>query len=369
MIIFISIPWFAPAYKAGGPIQSISNLIENYNENISYKIYCGNKDLDGQSLVNIKTNEWVTFSKNTDVYYSSLSSYSILKNEIKFIKPDVLFIIGLFSWHYNILPVLLKFANKKILSVRGMLHPGALSQKSFRKKIFLSALKILAVNKKLSFHATDATEEVYIKNIFGSDAKVYISSNFSKVFNNKISTSKNIGQLKLITIALISPMKNHLLVLQALKNCKENIEYTICGPIKDEAYWQQCVEEIKTMPSNIIVNYVGEINPVLVENELSKNHIFIMPSKSENFGHAISEALSCGMPVITSKFTPWNNLENAGAGINVENNINSIQNAISYFASIDQNMFDSFKKSTLHYFQIKNEVDKKKESYKVMFAK
>jgi hypothetical protein len=26
--IFITIPWFLPAYKAGGPVQSVANMVE-----------------------------------------------------------------------------------------------------------------------------------------------------------------------------------------------------------------------------------------------------------------------------------------------------------------------------------------------------
>ena len=368
MIIFISIPWFSPAYKAGGPIQSIVNLVQNFDENISYKIYCGNTDLDGKLLEDIKFDTWNYFSNNTQVYYTSTQNSKDLKREIEFIKPNVFFIIGMFSWHFNILPIFFNFKDKKILSVRGMLHPGALTQKSLKKKVFISVLKTFGIQKKINFHATDEIEAGYIKNIFGHNSKVYLANNFGKIFESKNAIVKLPHELKLITVALISPMKNHLLVLQSLKNCNLKIDYTICGPIKDQAYWQLCLTEINNLPSNISVNYKGEILHTFIEKELSENHVFIMPSKSENFGHAISEALSCGMPVITSNFTPWNDLDKAKAGINVDNDIVSIQKAISFFADMNQEMFNSYKKSTLHYFLIKNDVGQKKQSYKKMFA-
>jgi glycosyltransferase involved in cell wall biosynthesis len=75
--------------------------------------------------------------------------------------------------------------------------------------------------------------------------------------------------------------------------------------------------------------------PDQIIDYLQQAHLAILPSKSENFGHSIYEALSVGKPVITSFGTPWLNLKQSHAGLNVDPETIDLQNAISFFADMD----------------------------------
>jgi glycosyltransferase involved in cell wall biosynthesis len=349
--IFISIPWFSPAYKAGGPIRSIANMVTSYKNDKEYFIFCGSKDVDGTLLAVKDFDCWISYAENVQVWYSSNLTTKSLKNQYEQLQPHFLYIIGLFDYDFNIYPLLNLKAKTKILSVRGMLHSGALSQKSIKKQLFLNLLRLLNIPKKVIFHATDATEQQYIKNVFGKKAIVKIANNFAAAATNNISyPEKQAGLLKLVTIALISPMKNHLLVLEALQHCTANIEYTIYGAVKDDTYWYQCRELIKELPKNIFVHYAGEISPNEVTNKLSENHVFIMPSKSENFGHAIAEALACGLPVITSTNTPWLLLKESNAGANVNFSALEIAAEINNYAVMDSSAMQISSKAALTYY-------------------
>ncbi|MFN0082399.1 MAG: glycosyltransferase [Ferruginibacter sp.] len=367
MKIFVTIPWFVPAFRAGGPIQSIANLVANYTEGVEYFIFCGNTDLSGEALQGITTGEWTTYNDCTKVWYAGKENLSNrICEQVENVMPDVLFIIGLFNWHYNIVPMLFCNASTKIISVRGMLHPGALSQKKWKKHFFLQMLNARGTQKYI-FHATDKTEAEYIQQQFGKDCRVSVAGNFSKKMEVLPAPPKTAGKLQLTTIALISPMKNHLLVLQALQNCTAFINYDLYGPVKDEAYWQQCLLAIEAMPANIKVQYLGELLPSSVAPALSQQHVFIMPSKSENFGHAIAEALAAGKPVITSHNTPWNDLCNQMAGENVDLSVAEITNAINIFAAQNQDVYNSFSAAARQYAAAHLNTDKKMAAYRKMF--
>jgi glycosyltransferase involved in cell wall biosynthesis len=368
LIIFITIPWFLPAYKAGGPIQSIANLIENYNDNIEYRIFCSNVDLDNMPLHNIETDTWVDYDLKTKVFYATKENTTKkLSLEIKKVRPSVLFIIGLFSWEFNIYPLLFCKTDRKILSTRGMLHTGALSQKKFKKSVFLFFLKFIGIKNNIIFHTTNEEESFYVKKQFGIKFKIIVANNFPKKITVVDILFKEVNILKIITIALISPMKNHLLVLKALQNCKGIIEYNIYGPIKDLSYWKECMEQIKILPSNITVHYHGEINPSKVQESLNENHVFIMPSISENFAHSIAEALIVGKPVITSMNTPWNSLEDNNAGKNVKTDEISISNAITFFSCLDNEQYQFFSRSSIDYIKANLNIDNIKKQYHQLF--
>lgn len=322
MRLLITYPWFYPAYKAGGPVQSVKNTATAMAGNgIDIYILCSDKELDG-TPIDVLRDKWVDYDKGIKVYYNSQSgSKHEICNIINAVQPDVIFINGIYSLPYTIYPLLCTGAARKILSVRGMLHPGALSQKPLKKKIFLAIFKLRCLHRKAEYHATTDDEQQYIYNHFGKDKKVWVVPNLPNVMSYIPPTQKNIGTVKLVSVSLISPMKNILLVLHALQSVKANVIYHIYGPVKDAKYWEECQTAIARMPANVEVVYKGEMLPHLVHNTLSGYHYFVLPSKSENFGHAIYEALSSGRPVITSHSTPWNGLKVAGAGYNIDPNL------------------------------------------------
>lgn len=368
--IFITIPWFVPAFRAGGPVQSVANLVKEYSEDVEYLIFCGDTDLNGAELENIKTDEWTSFNGYTKVWYAKPGNRSeTLLKLVEKEQPAIIYIIGMFSWHFNIVPMVFCKGPRKILSSRGMLHPGALSQKKLKKKIYLELFKILDYQFKVDFHATDAVEAQYIRSYFGEPATIFVAGNFAVKVGLLPLPLKEPGKLKLVSVALISPMKNILLVLQTLSNIKEQVQYDVYGPVKDEDYIDLCKEQIKALPDNIKVYFHKEIEPAQVKEVLEESHVFILPSKSENFGHAMYEALSAGRPLITSYHTPCKELLESAAGLNVSvNDTAGLENAIHFFAQLDAEEMLKWSKGAAAYAEKKVDVEEIRKEYKEMFG-
>jgi len=363
MVYFIY-DYFFPAYKAGGPIQSLVNLSTALAHTNQISIICSDEDLDNTKL-NVVADSWQNVN-DLPVFYSD-KGFSHYSKNIQSSNNNLFFINGIFSLQYNFLPLLF-LKGRKIVSVRGMLHPGALSQKSLKKKLYLMLWKILGLPGKIEFHATSTEEREFIHDNFGRQSKVWVISNLPRQMNTIPLPVKEKGSLRMGTIALIGPMKNHLLIIEALKNCTADIEYLIYGPVKDAEYWEKCKAGIQQLPANIKVTYHGDVSSDKIATVLSSFHLYVQPSKSENFGHSLFEAFASGRPVITSEYTPWNDLapNKAGANIGIDNTA-SLTDVIDRFAAMENDELQDYSKGAQEYIKKHLDTQEITRQYKEMF--
>lgn len=377
--ILIIYDYFLPAWKAGGPIRSIEQMISQLSADFQFFVLCSAYDHGEDSVMqNITVNEWVDWNGKAKVYYYSSRKPSIafFKKLFNEIKPDLLFVNGLYSLSYNIKPLIAAQTfikknrqSKIILSPRGMLHPGALSQKRHKKRIFFLVFKSLGIQKNILWHATDEKEVHFIRSKF-KNARIAIAGNFPKLSALLPTPGKESGKLIMGTLALISPMKNHLEILMALQSIKQDIVWHIFGPVKDQSYWDLCNKAINELPPNIQVIYHGAIPPDQVASALEKIQVFILPSKSENFGHSVCEALSAGRPVITTDTTPYLNLQHFKAGYTINHHklTEELIKAIELFVEMDADQFHAYAEDAVNYIYNKMDLRKIKCQYQNLFS-
>jgi glycosyltransferase involved in cell wall biosynthesis len=223
-----------------------------------------------------------------------------------------------------------------------MLNDGALAGKPFKKKIYLAYLRMSGLLNKAYWHATSPEEADNIIYHFPRNNGVLQALNIPKVpFSNISFIPKTAGQLKLVSLSLISEHKNILLLVQLLATFNQNVHLDIYGPVTDELYWKKCEALIKQFPLKVC--YKGDIKPADVQQVLLQYHLLILLTKGENFGHSIYESMSVGRPVITSHFTPWSNLNAKMGGVNVDiNNRNDCLQALGHFYNMEQQEFDAY---------------------------
>lgn len=349
--ILVFIDWYLPGYKAGGPIQSCANLVAHLNDSYDFSVvtrdadYCEFKPYPG-----IKSNAWNILPDGTKVYYISQDKLNrkIIKEIISAENFDAVYLNGIYSLYFSLLPLYYLKRNRNkliVIATRGMVGESALSIKKTKKKFFLRASKLTGLFNNVVFHATTSTEAKDIKTQFGEKVKIKVAANLPKKemnlpFLNKI---KEQGFMKLVNIARIAPEKNLKYALEVLKNVKGKVEFDIYGPIYHSEYWKECMALIKTMPSNIKVNYKQSIESDKIPGLLSAYHFMLMPTRGENFGHIILESLAASCPVIISDQTPWRNLKNKKTGWDISlSNPAEFTEIIEKCIEMDQQEYDQW---------------------------
>lgn len=364
--IVITTDWYYPGFKAGGPIRSIVNLIRAIENDFEIYVYTSDKDLgEKESYSSVKTNEWNVVS-NHKVFYSN--KYCLDKI-LKEITPDVLYINGIYSKNFSVKPLLTakkqKFQGKVIVSPRGMFSEGALKIKTLKKKTFLTWAKANKLYKNVLFHVTSNQEEQDLQKRISKKENYRFINNISILPSIKKEKNEVSESLKLVTASRISAIKNLDFIFEILlaNDFKKSIILDVYGNIENENYYKQCLSLIKKYPkSKNTISFKGEFNPNELDNILLDYNLGVFPTKNENFGHAIVECLSVGLPVMISDKTPWQNLEQYKCGFVLPLKKQLWLNKLRELCEQPNDVFASMSKNATKYFSdnIYSEDDKKK---------
>lgn len=310
--------YFLPGYKGGGPIKTVSNLFERAGDEITFKLITSDRDLgDSFSYTSVTCGAWNQLGK-ASVFYaqSGITCYAQITRELCAKDYDIVYLNSFFSPRFSFFPLLVAKAlrQKIILGPRGEFSEGALSLKSFKKRVFIAVFKFLGLHRGVVVQASSNFEAKDIRRALGVGVDIRISEDIgAQEFAGPLEPRTN-GSLRAVFVSRISPMKNLLSALNMLQKVQRPLNYDIYGPIEDRDYWQQCERVIEGLPSHIRVGHKGELKPDAVVKTMARYDVFFMPTNGENYSHVIAEAFCAGLPVLIANTTPWRDLQQQGIG-------------------------------------------------------
>lgn len=355
-VILVFIDWYKPAYKAGGPITSCVNLIEALKNHFHFKVYTSCFDyLEKTPLQNIKIDTWRTLD-GVDVFYASqkMQTLKFISQCIQYTPHEILWINGIFSPRFSILPLI--YRNKKkpcIVSARGMLGSNVLQFKSKKKGAFLKVAQWMNWYKGIIFHATNESEKNDIQQIFTTNKIVVVPNVPTQPKAQITSIIKEKGELKLLMVARIAYEKNTLFALQVLQEVKGKVQLDIVGSVYDTDYFEKCKEAVLKLKPNVKVRFINSKLPAEIENLYQDYHAFYLPTLGENFGHAIAESLSYGLPIIISDKTMWRDLKSNKAGFDLPLDEGVFKESLEHFVQMSNQEFEQWRTGAKNYYQKK----------------
>lgn len=288
--LLIIADWYLPGYSAGGPIKSLSRLVNSLENEFEITLVTRDHDMGNR---NEKFHK-VSPHKLARVVYVS-NYFQLIRLLIsEFSRMNILYLNSFFSFFGAILPLmltrLLSSESLIVLSPRGELLEQRLAHKSKKKKIFLSIFRSLY--SKATFIASSREEHDEIKNRF--ENRTVIIKNLPPEV--KVSVFKN-NRSGVYWASRIMPYKG---LWEALDICETlGLKLNVYGPIEDKAFFERCQHRF-----NETLLYKGSYK--VLPDSFKYFKVFLFPTHGENYGHVIAESLALGNIVISSERIPWN---------------------------------------------------------------
>ena len=316
--VAIFIGGYLPAIKYGGPVTSIANLVDNLGDTIEFYIITHDHDMGSQTKLADIHDGWNTVGKAKVLYIPEKSfCKSRFKDILKEIRADIVYLSSVFYYSMNF-PAIIAAKSLKIpviLAPRGELCEGALTIGKKKKLSFLYLERVSHIFDHVSFHVTSEEESKALKKYLNiSLDRIFSIPNMPSSTIKRDKPEKKERYLKAVFISRIVKKKNLLFAIKQIKKCQSDVVFYIYGPIEDNEYWEQCLNEMKNTPENVNVIYKGILDPGDSQFVFNNNDVFVFPTLSENYGHVIAEAITSLCPVIISKSTtPWDDIEGNGS--------------------------------------------------------
>ena len=198
-----------------------------------------------------------------------------------------------------------------VISTRGMLADWALRHKSLKKKI---AWRLYQQRDLAGADCLLASSEFERRDVDSllPDHKVVVIPNGCNERPVGLPANSLLPQDRRVRWALaigrLHPVKGFAELIESWTSLSPpGWRLAIAGP--DEAGYRKKLEELirqHKLADQVIL--LGEVDDAQKWSLLDQCELFVAPSKTENFGMAIAEALRSGTPVITTTGTPWSDL-------------------------------------------------------------
>jgi len=121
------------------------------------------------------------------------------------------------------------------------------------------------------------------------------------------------GRLRLLFLSRVHEKKGLDDLLTALVGLPELVELDIYGT-GEASYLNKVAAQVSGLGLSGRVHFHGHVDGAVKAKAFRQADLFVLPSYSENFGIVVAEALARGVPVLTTRATPWSGLETHDCG-------------------------------------------------------
>ena len=303
--------YWRPGWRAGGPITSLGLLVDRTKAHVA--VFTRNHDLGSrQPYSGIATNEWThrADARSPTAYLTGWRGITWALRELRRMQPQILHINSLHSPLFGILPLAttrlgLIRPPYVLISPHGELSAASQQHKKWKKSLARPLLRGL-VSRRIVWHASSAMEFADIEAWLGRTPHTIVAPDSPPAPRSNADAFHDARSLPTVLFASrIHPIKGLDTAIAMVARVKTPCRFVIAGPIEDDSYWQQCQQLLAQLPRHIDVVRNGPYQPSELDALIDAARVLVLPTKGENFGQVIAEALSRGCPVVIPPTTPW----------------------------------------------------------------
>ena len=201
-----------------------------------------------------------------------------------------------------------------VVSPRGMLANEALEYSSLKKRLFWRLLQRRAYAGAAAWHATSEQEAAEIR-AFGIAAPIAVIPNGIDLPDVLADHDEARPRRRLLFLSRIHPKKGLPVLLDAWSQiAAERPEWDLVIAGADEGGHRGELEARVATDGIPNIMFTGPLYGEAKTALLKATDLFVLPTRNENFGIAVAEALAAGIPAIVTTGAPWSGLATERCG-------------------------------------------------------
>ena len=234
----------------------------------------------------------------------------VVRKAIEKLRPDLLHLHQIWTLDLHAAAVVAREMKiPYVLAPRGSLEPWALAQKALKKKIAMALYQRYDLNHAVALHATAEAEAKQFEAL-GLRAPIFLSVNAVNVPEYLPDWNQHAdGKRRVLFLSRVHYKKGLLELVQAWGLARpRGWKVEIVG-FDSDGYLEKCLNVARQLGVEEDFIYTGSLQDEAKWSAYRRADLFVLPSYSENFGIVVAEALYAGLPVITTKGTPWREID------------------------------------------------------------
>ena len=294
--------------SSGGPSRSVQGLVVGLN------------------AVGVET--WLmTLSQGDEPWVDGVMRFENggdIEEIVQKVEPDIVHLHGIWSMSLHRCAVTCRrLGIKYVIAPRGMLEPWSLQQKWLKKRIARFLYQDRDLKCAAALHATAESEAEQFRKL-GFKNPIIVSPNGVNVPKNFEPRNAQNTRKRVLFVSRMHPKKGVMELVEAWgqvvsggvgewRSWNVELVYTVSGELEKE-YEAKVKARVKELRLEDRFIFTGALNDDEKWKAYARADLFVLPTFSENFGIVVAEALWAGVPVITTKGTPWKELEERKCG-------------------------------------------------------